>query len=151
VYRESPRNELTETFVAKELINLKSTAARVSVTDSLLSFMDQTIKSHESLFIVGPVPLFYYLLNKKPVITDIWTCPPKEFEKLLLNTSTIDYFLIPKNDPRENSWPNSGIYPVDPDIEMVQYYLKYINGNRYIIKYENTMFYIYASPELNAN
>lgn len=148
VYRDRPRAELTKTFNSKGLKSLRSTSDRVSVTDSLISFMGEKINKQESLFIVGPVPIFYFLLNKKPLITNIWTCPPQEFEKLRANNTNVDYFLIPKNDPRDNNWPNSGKYQEPSEINMVQYYLNYIKDNGYVKKYESSMFYIYAAPGL---
>lgn len=149
VYRDGHRKQLSEKFASKELANIKSTSSRVSVTDSLISYMGGNMKSPESLFIVGPVPIFYYLLDKKPLITNIWTCPTREFEALTLKKSIVHYFLIPKNDPRDNNWPNSGRYPEPSEDKMVQYYLKYIADKRYEKKYENSMFYVYGAPALN--
>jgi|GEM_PF-6841949 len=114
--------------------------------------MRKSIKSSESLFIAGPVPLFYYLLNKKPLITNLWTCPPKEFEKSLLNQAQTDYILIPKKDPRDNSWPNSFNFPsLESDKEMVTYYMNYIERNCYGKIFDNKMFSLYESPQHFSN
>jgi hypothetical protein len=139
---------LTATFATRELMNIKSNKARVLATDSLLTFINKSIKSNETFFVVGPVPLFYYLINKRPVITDIWTCSPVAFENLGLKDSLIDYFLIPRKDPRDNSWPNSDIFPIlECDKESVLYYKKYLDENLYGKIFENKMFSLYEAPQ----
>ena len=152
VYRDRPRNELTATFKTRELHNIKSNKERVLATDSLLTFINQSVKSNESFFTVGPLPMFYYLLNKRPVIKDLWTCSPREFEKSGMNDTLIDYFLIPGKDPRDNSWPNSDVFPLlECDKECVSYYKKYVDLNLYGKVFENKMFSLYAAPQIIFN
>jgi len=147
VYRERPRKELTSKFNNAEMSGIRSNLQRVNATDSLIHFMKETIKKDETLFIIGPAPIFYYLLDVNPLISGIWTCSPAEFEKKNLNYSSIDYFLLPKKDPRENSWPRSGIFPsLSSDISMTGYYLKYLEDNLYVKLYENSVFILFAHP-----
>jgi hypothetical protein len=60
----------------------------------------------------------------------------------------IDYFLIPRKDPRDNSWPNSDIFPIlECDKESVLYYKKYLDENLYGKIFENKMFSLYEAPQ----
>jgi len=153
VYRERPRDELKVAFKSVQLFGIVSNLQRVNSIDSLLIAYDNIKKSNGNrplnTLTINSNPMFYYLENTKPYLSNPWLLSIKGFEHKLLTEPKPDVFIFSLQNPRDVSWPRNNSKPCDGlDSLDYKYFMQYILKNNYLSAYKNRMFQIYAQPEM---
>lgn len=153
VFRERPRNELKVSFKSVQLLGIVSNIQRVNSIDSLLIAYDNIKKNIGNrplnTLTINSNPMFYYLANTKPYLSNPWLISIKGFEHKLLTEPKPDVFIFSLQNPRDVSWPSNNSKPCDGlDSLDYKYFMQYITKNNYFSAYKNRMFQIYAQPEM---
>ncbi len=143
IYRDQPRRHLTENFEFAALKGIKSTKRRVETTDSLLFFVSSEIKNNETVFVAGTMPMLYFLMQKKPVLKDLWKQDSRDFEKYIKNNLLPNYFIFPLKNPRNYYWPERTSRIPERDSINLVYYKNFVYENNYETIFKNSMFEIY--------
>jgi hypothetical protein len=152
IYRDQHVNFLKYPFSNNQLEGIRSNKNRVLLVDSLLTFVNDSVKKSESIMYIGKIPMMYYLTNKKYFTNDLWRQPSGQFEKSPIYNIP-DYFIFAKKNPRDSWWPDGGSSAkMENDSINLQYYNKFVKKYPYIEIYKNAMFCIFRkniSPQLD--
>ena len=156
VYRERPRDELKFAFKSAQLSGILSNKQRVNSIDSLLIAYDNIKKSSGNrplnTLAINSNPLFYYLVNTKPYLSNPWFFSTKRFEHKLITEPKPEIFVFSLQNPRNLSWPLNNSKPCDGlDSLDYKYFMRYVLRNNYMSAYKSRMFQIFAQPELLYN
>ena len=147
-HRDMPRKYLTQMFASDELFGVFSNYQRVQVVDELIEFVKSTETKNKKAVFVGHLPMFYYLLDKEPVIRNPWIEVGKSdyvltFESLQ-GEDLPPLVVISKVNAKSNFWPIDGSFmDGEHDIKWKEYFEYFVIKNDYLLSFENDMFLVY--------
>ncbi len=155
-YRDLPSPYLNTEFRSPELSGIYSFKERVEVVDGFLEFAKkESFKSSKTIFVA--MPMFYYLLDVKPIISETHDVI-LGFEQLKKEVieAVPDVIVVPVQSPRGQLWPlpqNADHWKKDGFERQTAHYYKfyneYIAQNNFKRIFENAMFIAYRKHEVN--
>jgi hypothetical protein len=154
-YRDLPSEYLNTEFKSSELIGIYSFKERVEAVDEFLDFVNkENIRENKVIFVA--MPMFYYLLDVNPVISETHDVI-LGFEQLKKEVAEAnpDIIVVPVQSPRGQLWPlpqNAGHWTKDgfekQTVHYYKFYNNYITENNFEKIFENAMFIVYRKSDL---
>ena len=146
VYRDRPRNELVVPFKTEALNGIYSHELRVNAVDSMVLAFNQISKNDQKTLAFGSNPMFHFITNSKPFLSNPWFFSLDDFNKKINANEFPDFIVFSKKNPRSINWPifNEIIYNNEDSIDF-NFLQEFIINNNYELVYSNSMFDIYAS------
>lgn len=154
-YRDLPSEYLNEEFRSAELKGIYSFKERVQVVDEFMDFAKTNSLKNDRVIFVG-MPMFYYLLDIKPVISETYDVILgfEQLKKEVLDANP-NIIVVPVQSPRGQLWPlpqNAGHWTKDgferQTAHYYKFYKEYLNRNNFKNIFENKMFIAYRKPDL---
>ncbi|MBN2788764.1 MAG: glycosyltransferase family 39 protein [Candidatus Delongbacteria bacterium] len=149
-YRDIESRYLNAMFKSPELSGIYSFKERVDVVDEFISNAKKIISKDDKVFIVG-MPMFYYILNIEPVISEPYDLIlGLDQLKEEIKEQDPSVIITPVQSPRGVYWPleRNISFSLKDKFEIStrkyhEFYGSYISENGLIKVFSNSMFQIY--------
>lgn len=154
-YRDLPAPYLNTMFKSPELSGIYSFKERVEVVDDFMDFAKkENIREDKVIFVA--MPMFYFLLDIKPVISETHDVILgfEQLKKEVIEAEP-DVIVMPVQSPRGQLWPllqNADFWTRDgferQTAHFYEFYREYIKENNYNKIFENAMFIAYRKSDV---